>query len=52
MPIAESQTFAEALSEAGVPARFDVLPGATHDTVYTADVAAEPLIEWIRQLQQ
>ena len=52
VPIAESQTFAEALSEAGVPVQFDVLPGATHDTVYTADVAAEPLIEWIRQLQQ
>jgi len=51
VPISQSEAFAEALAEAGVPVQFDVLPGITHDTVYTAEVAAEPLITWIGRLQ-
>ena len=47
VPLAQSQALADALQSAGIPVRLDVLPGVTHGTVYTAEVAAAEIIEWV-----
>lgn len=50
VPVAQSEAFAAALSDAGRGVRLDILPGVTHDTVYSADVAAAPTLEWLASL--
>ena len=47
VPVAQSEAFATALSDAGRSVRLDTLPEVTHDTVYTVDVAAAPTLEWL-----
>jgi acetyl esterase/lipase len=50
VPLDQSRAFDGALRRAGVPARLEVVPGASHQTIYTAPVAAPAAIRWIRQL--
>jgi acetyl esterase/lipase len=50
VPLDQSRAFDGALRRAGVPVRLEVVPGATHQTIYTAPVAGPVAITWIRQL--
>lgn len=50
VPVAQSQSFASSLDRAGVPVRLEVVPGATHPTIYSAAVAAPMVVEWIGDL--
>ena len=50
VPLDQSRAFDGALRRAGVPVRLEVVPGATHQTIYTAPVAGPAVIEWITQL--
>jgi dipeptidyl aminopeptidase/acylaminoacyl peptidase len=50
VPVAQSEAFATALSGVGGPVRLDVLPGVTHDTVYSPDVAAAATLTWLESL--
>ncbi len=50
VPLDQSRAFAGALGRAGVPVRLEVVPGASHQTIYTAPVAGPAAIAWIREL--
>ena len=50
VPVEQSQSFASSLDRAGVPVRLEVVPGATHPTIYSAAVAAPMVVEWIGDL--
>lgn len=50
VPMEQSRAFEAALTRAGVPVRLDVVPGATHQSIYSADVTAQSAIAWIREL--
>jgi acetyl esterase/lipase len=50
VPLEQSQSFESSLTGAGIPVRLDVIPGATHQTIYSADVAAPIAVAWIRKL--
>ncbi len=50
VPVEQSQSFASSLDSAGVPVRLEVVPGATHPTIYSAAVAAPMVVEWIGDL--
>ncbi len=50
IPLRQSRTFEEALTSAGVPVQLEVIPGATHQSIYTAEVAAPVAVDWIRDL--
>jgi len=50
VPVEQSQSFESALARAGVPVRLQVVPGETHQTIYSADVAAPMAVEWIRDV--
>jgi acetyl esterase/lipase len=50
VPLDQSRVFQESLARAGVPVRLDVVPGATHETIYTAAIAGPAAITWIGQL--
>jgi dipeptidyl aminopeptidase/acylaminoacyl peptidase len=47
VPIAQSEAFESSLRRAGVPVRLAVVPGATHASIYSAEVATPIVIEWI-----
>lgn len=48
VPLAQSQAFDRALTEAGIPVELQVVPGADHNTLYDVRVAAEPIRDWIQ----
>ena len=50
VPSEQSQAFEAALRRAGVPVRLELVPGATHGSIYSAEVAAATVSEWIRDL--
>ena len=50
VPSEQSQAFESALRRAGVPVRFELVPGATHGSIYSAEVAAATVSKWIREL--
>ena len=50
MPLEQSQAFESSLARAGVPVRLEVVPGATHQTIYSAGVAGPAAIAWIKEL--
>jgi acetyl esterase/lipase len=50
VPLEQSQSFEASLTRAGVPVRLEVIPGATHRTIYSAEVAAPITIDWIAGL--
>lgn len=50
VPVAFTSQFAEALESAGHPTTVQILPDADHQTVYRADVAGEPVAEWLLAL--
>ena len=50
VPVEQSEAFMAALTRAGVPVSLEVVPGATHQTIYSADVAGPPAIAWIKVL--
>ena len=50
VPLEQSQSFESSLTGAGIPVRLDVIPGATHQTIYSADVAAATVVKWIQDL--
>ena len=50
VPLEQSQAFESSLTRAGVPVRLEVVPGATHQTIYSADVAGPAAIAWIKEL--
>ena len=50
VPLGQSRAFESSLTRAGVPVRLEVVPGATHQTIYSADVAGPAAIAWIRDL--
>jgi acetyl esterase/lipase len=50
VPLEQSQAFESSLTRAGVPVRLDVVPSATHQTIYSADVAGPAAIAWVKEL--
>ena len=50
VPLGQSRAFESSLTRAGVPVRLEVVPGATHQSIYSADVAGPAVIAWIRKL--
>jgi acetyl esterase/lipase len=50
VPLGQSREFESSLTRAGVPVHLEVVPGATHQSIYTADVAGPAVIAWIREL--
>ena len=50
VPIEQSQSFEASLKRAGVPVSLEVVPGATHQTIYSADVAGPSAIAWVKEL--
>jgi acetyl esterase/lipase len=48
VPASSTSTFAAALREAGHPVREELVAGADHASLYSADVAAPLVIDWIR----
>jgi acetyl esterase/lipase len=50
VPLEQSQAFQSSLTRAGVPVRLEVVPGATHQTIYSAEVAGPAAIAWIKEL--
>ena len=50
VPLEQSQAFESSLTRAGVPVRLEVVPGATHQTIYSAGVAGPAAIAWIKEL--
>jgi acetyl esterase/lipase len=50
VPVEQSEAFEASLSRADVPVRLEVVPRATHQTIYSADVAGPPAIAWINEL--
>lgn len=47
VPLAFTSQFAQALESAGHPTTVQVVPGADHQTIYQADVAAERVAQWL-----
>src|SRR4051812_5519783 len=47
VPLDFTTQFADALKAAGHPTTVRVVPGADHDTIYRADVAAAPVAQWL-----
>lgn len=50
VPVEQSLAFEAALGRAGIPVRLDMVPEATHDTIYSPGAAAAATIAWIRDL--
>lgn len=50
VPLEQSQAFASSLTSAGVPVRLEVVPRASHQTIYSAGVAGPAAIAWIKEL--
>jgi len=48
VPVAASETFAQALDEGGHPVELDVLAGVDHDSVYSAEVAGPVISSWLQ----
>jgi acetyl esterase/lipase len=52
VPAQFSQDFASALRAGGHDTTLSVLPGVNHGEVYSASVAAGPVVQWLRSLPQ
>jgi acetyl esterase/lipase len=52
VPSSYSTDFAAALRNAGHPVTLTVMPGEDHDTIYSADTAADPIAQWLKGLPQ
>lgn len=52
VPTASSTDFGAALKAAGHPSTVTVVPGADHETVYSAEVAAPLVVRWLEGLPQ
>ncbi len=52
VPAQFSQDFAAALRAGGHPVTLSILPGVNHGEVYSASVAAAPVVQWLRSLPQ
>jgi acetyl esterase/lipase len=50
VPLEQSRAFESSLARAGVPVRLEVVPGATHQTIYSAGVAGPVAVAWIEEL--
>lgn len=50
VPVSQSQAFEAVLRSAGIPVRLDVLPGIGHGGVFSAEVSAQPVVDWVRTL--
>ncbi|MCB8958474.1 MAG: alpha/beta hydrolase [Nocardioides sp.] len=50
VPVDFTTQFGAALEDAGHPTTVEVVPGATHDTIYRADVAGERVATWLQDL--
>jgi acetyl esterase/lipase len=50
VPLDQSQAFEASLTRAGIPAALEVLPGTTHQTIYSAEVAGPAVIAWISEV--
>jgi len=50
VPLSFTSQFAQALEDAGHPTTVQVVPRADHQTIYGADVAAEPIARWLLAL--
>jgi acetyl esterase/lipase len=50
VPLEQSQAFESSLVRSGVPVRLEVIPGATHQTIYSVGVAGPAAIAWINEL--
>jgi dipeptidyl aminopeptidase/acylaminoacyl peptidase len=50
VPVQFSTDFATALRTAGHPVTLTTLPGVNHGEVYSAPVAAAPVLEWLEGL--
>jgi dipeptidyl aminopeptidase/acylaminoacyl peptidase len=51
VPVEATRLFAAALEEGGHDTTVEVLPGVDHQEVYTAEVAAQPVAEWVAGLR-
>ena len=52
VPAQFSQDFAAALRTGGHQVTLSILPGVNHGEVYSASVAAAPVVQWLRSLPQ
>lgn len=52
VPAQFSQDFAAALRTGGHQVTLNILPGVNHGEVYSASVAAAPIVQWLRSLPQ
>lgn len=50
VPMEQSRAFEVALRRAGVPVHLDVVPGATHQSIYSPVASAPAAIGWIKEL--
>jgi acetyl esterase/lipase len=49
VPLSSTQRFAAALREAGHPVRDETLAGADHFDIFTAEVIASTVVDWVRE---
>jgi acetyl esterase/lipase len=47
VPVAFTTQFAQALRSAGHPVTVQVVPGADHQSIYTAEVSAKRIAQWL-----
>jgi acetyl esterase/lipase len=50
VPVAFTTQFAQALKDAGHPMTVELVPSADHQSIYTAEVSAERIAQWVLQL--
>lgn len=50
VPVAFTTQFADALEAAGHPATVEIVAGADHQSIFSADVAAGPITTWLSDL--
>ncbi len=50
VPMDQSRAFEASLSRAGIPVALEVVSGATHQTIYSADVAGPAVIAWLSEV--
>jgi acetyl esterase/lipase len=50
VPLDQSRAFEASLNRAGISVALEVVPGATHQTIYSADVAGPAVIAWLSEV--
>jgi dipeptidyl aminopeptidase/acylaminoacyl peptidase len=47
VPMESSRAFAAALTAAGHPVQLTIVPGATHQSIYSTQVISATIVDWI-----